>query len=68
LDTAVRFQRVSEWVGPDDGVHVAASAALAPEDSCFLQVAHDPLHGTFGDADLDGNLTQGSFWALNQAD
>lgn len=41
-----------------DLVMIAPALPMALEVAGFLQIGDDPLHGAFGDPDLQGNLPQ----------
>lgn len=65
-DLAVSLDRVAERKIPIHAVLVAPTVPLALEVAAGLEIGHDPLHRTLGDADAFGGVAQAQFRILGQ--
>lgn len=57
-DRAMRFHGMPERLLRSNPVLVLAADLFAVDDSAGLQIGDDPLHGPFGDSDLQRHLAQ----------
>jgi hypothetical protein len=67
VERPVGFHPVAQRSVSVQGVVVAPTFPVAFKVARFLEVGHNPLHGPFGDPDLEGDLAQGAIPILCEA-